>query len=351
MWEETAEMATRAPTEAQRRQTYSSKRYATRLVAAVLILTSVVTFIYTGLSVYVATQLVYETPKPITETPAKYQLQYRDVSFPAREDEVKLQGWFVPGRLSGGRLTSARTIIMVHGTRQNRATPNDGLIELTNIFVKAGFAVLGFDMRGMGESQPAPLTVGYFEQRDVLGAVDFLQSGPIPYPELGRPTIIGGWGISMGAATLLLATAREPAIKAVVSDCAYSDIIPILQREIHVQGGLPEAFTPGALLALRVLYGADYYAVRPVDVVASIAPRPIFFIHGDADQYVPFADMQALADAAQTGFQAQVQTWAVPGVGHARSFKTTINGPFNPEYGPRVVAFFTKSLGSDPAGA
>jgi fermentation-respiration switch protein FrsA (DUF1100 family) len=335
----------------QRTPQPTAGRVATRLVAAVLILTSVITFIYVGLAVYVATQLVYEAPKPITETPAKYQLQFRDVSFLAREDGVKLKGWFVPGELSGGRLTAARAIIMVHGTRQNRATPNDGLIELTAIFVKAGFAVLGFDMRGMGESTPEPISFGYFEQRDVLGAVDFLQSGPLPYPQLGRPTIIGGWGISMGAATLLLATAREQAIKAVVSDCAYSDIIPILQREVHVRSGLPEAFTPGVLLAARALYGADYYAVRPVDVVASIAPRPIFFIHGDADQYVPFADMQELADAAQMGFQAHVQTWAVPGVGHARSFKTTINGPFNPEYGPRVVEFFTKSLGSDPAGA
>jgi fermentation-respiration switch protein FrsA (DUF1100 family) len=344
-------MALRTPTVRQTSQTPKTSRLATRLVAGVLILSSVITFIYIGLSVYVATQLAYEAPKPITETPAKYQLQYRDVTFQAREDGVQLKGWFVPGQLSGGRLTAARTIIMVHGTRQNRATPNDGLIELTDIFVKAGFAVLGFDMRGQGESQPEPLTMGYFEQRDVLGAVDFLQSGPIPYPNLGRPTIIGGWGISMGAATLLLATAREPAIKAVVSDCAYSDITPIVQREVHVRSGLPEAFTPGALLAAQALYGVDFYAVRPVDVVASIAPRPLFFIHGDADQYVPFADMQELADAAQTGFQAQVQSWAVPGAGHARSFKTTFNGPFNPEYGPRVVAFFTKSLGSDPAGA
>lgn len=340
--------ATSAPV--RRKQNVGAGTLTTRLIATVLIVSSSITFLYMGLSVYVATQLGYEAPKPITETPAKYQLQYRDVSFPAREDGVKLKGWFVPGRLSGGRLTTARTIIIVHGTRQNRATPNDGLIELTNIFVTAGFAVLGFDMRGTGESQPAPLTLGYFEQRDVLGAVDFLQSGPIPYPELGRPTIIGGWGISMGAATLLMATAREPAIKAVVSDCAYSDIVPILQREVHVRSGLPEALTPGVLLAARALYGVDYYAVRPVDVVASIAPRPILFIHGDADQYVPFADMQQLAAAAQTGFQAQVQTWAVPGADHARSFKSTVNGPFNPAYGPRVVQFFTKSLGSDPAG-
>jgi fermentation-respiration switch protein FrsA (DUF1100 family) len=335
----------------QRTRQPMTGRVATRLAAVVLILTSIVTYIYSGLSVYVATQLAYEKPKPIAVTPAQFQLQYREVSFPAREDGVKLKGWFIPGMLSGGRLTAARTMIMVHGTRQNRANPDDGMVDLSAIFVKAGFAVLAFDMRGTGESQPEPLTLGYFEQRDVLGAVDFLQGGPVPYPELGRPTIIGGWGISMGAATLLLAAAREPAIKAIVSDCAYSDIIPILQREIHVRSGLPEAFTPGVLLATSALYGVDYYAVRPVDVVASIAPRPIFFIHGEADQYVPFADMQVLADAAQTGFQAHVQTWSVPGAGHARSFKTTVKGPFNPDYGPRVVEFFTKSLGSDPAGA
>jgi len=335
----------------RRTQNPSAGKLATRLVAASLILAGVVMFLYMGLSVYVATQLVYEAPKPITETPAKYQLQYRDVSFPAREDGVKLKGWFIPGLLSGGRLTASRTIIMVHGTRQNRATPNDGLLQLSTIFAHNGFAVLGFDMRGAGESQPEPLTVGYFEQRDVLGAVDFLQSGPIPYPALGRPTIIGGWGISMGAATLLLAAAREPAIKAIISDCAYSDIIPILQREIAGRSGLPPAFTPGVLLALRALYGADYYAVRPVDVVASLAPRPLFFIHGDKDQYVPFADMQEFADAAQTGLQARVQTWAVHGAGHARSFRSLPEGIINPEYGPRVVDFFTKSLGSDPAGA
>ena len=299
----------------QRTRQPTAGQVATRLVAAVLILTSV-----DHVHLHRAFG-VCRDPARLRGAQAHHgdaseiSIAYRDVNFPAREDGVKLKGWFVPGDLSGGRLTAARTIIMVHGTRQNRATPNDGLIELTDIFVKAGFAVLGFDMRGAGESQPEPLTLGYFEQRDVLGAVDFLQSGPIPYPELGRPTIIGGWGISMGAATLLLATAREPAIKAVVSDCAYSDIIPILQREVHVRSGLPEAFTPGVLLAARALYGVDYYAVRPVDVVASIAPRPIFFIHGDADQYVPFADMQELADAAQTGFQAHVQTWAVHGVG------------------------------------
>src|SRR5438874_9913511 len=50
----------------------------------------------------------------------------------------------------------------------------------TTLFRSHGLAVLAFDMRGAGESTPAPLSMGTLEQRDVLGAVDFLRSGPIP---------------------------------------------------------------------------------------------------------------------------------------------------------------------------
>ena len=136
---------------------------------------------------------------------------------------------------------------MVHGTRTNRADKGAGLLNLSGDLARHGFAILAFDMRGTGKSPPEPLSLGYFEQRDVLGAVDFLRSGPVPYPALGRTHIIGGWGVSMGAATLLMATAKEPAIRAVVSDCAYADIIPILEREVPRGGHLPPLFTPGGL--------------------------------------------------------------------------------------------------------
>ncbi len=43
----------------------------------------------------------------------------------------------------------------------------------------------------------------------------------------------------MGAATLLMAAAQSPAIRAVVSDSAYADIIPILEREVPKRGHLP----------------------------------------------------------------------------------------------------------------
>src|SRR5262249_54242856 len=154
---EIAVMSSATPANVQRKQNFSAGKFATRLVAVILILSGAITFVYMGLSVYIAAQLVYEAPKPIAVTPAQFQLQYREVTFPARGVGVQVKGWSTPGTLSGGRLTASRTIIMVHGTRQNRANPQDGMVDLSAIFVRAGFAVLGFDMRGMGESQPAPL--------------------------------------------------------------------------------------------------------------------------------------------------------------------------------------------------
>jgi len=315
------------------------------IVVALLIVSVIVTTAYTALSIYIATQLVYAPQKPIYATPASLGLQFKYVTFPSRIDQVQLKGWYIPGVLPDGSLTSQRTIIMVHGDRTNRADKDAGLLNLSVDLARHGFAVLAFDMRGSGESSPEPLSLGYFEQRDVLGAVDFLRSGTVPYPDLGRTRIIGGWGVSMGAATLLMATAQEPAIRAVVSDCAYSEIIPILEREVPERGHLPALFTPGALFAARVLYGMDFYAVRPVDIVASIAPRPIFLIHGTSDTYVPTPNMNILAAAARTAPNANVQTWLVPGATHAQSFNSE-----GAVYVDRVVAFYTAALGPDTSG-
>lgn len=312
------------------------------IIVALLIVSVIVTTAYTALSIYIATKLVYVPQTPIYATPASLGLQFKYVAFPSRIDHVQLKGWYIPGVLPNGNLTSHRTIIVVHGNRTNRADKDVGLLVLSGDLARHGFAVLAFDMRGTGESPPAPLSLGYFEQRDVLGAVDFLRSGPVPYPALSRTRIIGGWGVSMGAATLLMAAAQEPAIRAVVSDCAYADIIPILEREVPKGGHLPTLFTPGSLFAANVLYGMDFYAVRPVDIVASIAPRPIFFIHGASDTYIPPSNMNTLATAARTGSNANVQTWLVPGAEHAKSF--TVEGAV---YVDRIVAFYNAMLGPD----
>lgn len=311
-----------------------------KFIVALVVITEILTFFYAGISVYAATRVEYQAPLPITSTPAAYGLSYRDVTFYSRVDHLRLRGWFIPGVLPDGHLTSQRTIIMVHGTHSNRASSL--LLGLGSALAKRGFAVFAFDMRGMGESAPAPLSEGYFEQRDVLGAVDFLRSGPLPYPELGRTHVIAGWGDSMGAATVILAAVHEPAIRAIVSDSGFAAIVPLLESNTQIPG----AFIPSVLLATRILYGIDFYATRPVDVVARIAPRPIFFIQGTADTMVPSSNLKVLAAAAASNPQAHVSTWLVKGADHIQSFKV-----MGAVYVNRVVTFFTQALGADTSVA
>lgn len=322
-----------------------------RVVIGLLILSGLLTTLYVGVVVTGSMLLTHPTLVPITETPAKYGLAFRDVSFESRTDHLKLRGWFIPGVLPDGRLTAACVIIMVQGKDGNRADPSLGLLDLSADFAQRGFAVLSFDLRGHGQSAPAPFSFGQFEQRDVLGAVDFLASGPLPYPELGRPHAIVGWGISTGATSLLLAAAQEPRLRAIVADTAFAAALPVLAREIPYAGQseseprtavLPPMLTPGIELGVQVLYGVDYGAVHPLDVVAKIAPRPVLFIHGITEPLVPFSDMAKLVHAARQGVNAHVEDWAAPGlVKHAQAFHV-----MGIVYVNRVVSFFGMALSS-----
>jgi len=294
---------------------------------------------YLGVSAYAARRLAFSKPLAIEQTPADFGLDFRDVSFLSRDDGILLRGWLIPGIGAGGQPTLERTVVAVHGAWQNRTDPAIGLLALCCALARAGFAVLTFDMRGHGESQIAPFTLGYSEQSDILGAVDYLREGALPYPELARPEWIGGYGISMGASALLYATATEPAIRAVVSDSAYAETAPTIERELPLRSKLPRFFTPGILRAARILYHVDIAAVRPVETVAAIAPRPLLLIQGGADAMNPASSLTHLARAAESSPGAHVVTWRVPNVPHAQAFHQETDA-----YVSLLIAFFANAF-------
>ena len=156
------------------------------LVSLLLIVSALLTAAYSGVSVYAASQLVYAPQVAPKGTPADAGLAYKEVTFSSRTDFLTLRGWFIPGVSSPGHLPRARRSSWSTAFAPT-ARIRMGLLDLSDALAKHGFAVLAFDMRGSGDSASAPTSLGYFEQRDVLGAVDFLQSGPMPYPDLGDP--------------------------------------------------------------------------------------------------------------------------------------------------------------------
>src|SRR5260221_178973 len=270
---------TTATSRAPRASTLSPRqRLRRRVLLGAILALEVVMLGYAGASVMVAMALTAPTPssRPITQTPAAWGLLYQTVSFPSRSDHLLLRGWLMPGLLPDGTQTVQRTIIVVHGIQANRSSSL--VLRVSAALVQHGFAVLALDLRGNGESAPALSSLGEFEQRDILGAVDFLQTGALPFPLLGRPRVIGGWGTSLGASTLLLAAAAEPVLRAIVSDSAFADAAALV-RSRWEQRGLPSWLLPGAVLAGPLALGVSYDPGRPAAGAAQTAPPPHLFHH------------------------------------------------------------------------
>src|SRR5206468_7124203 len=109
------------------------------IVVALLIVSVIVTMAYTALSIYIATKLVYVPQKPLYATPASLGLQFKYVTFPSRVDHILLRGWFIPGVLPNGKMTTQRAIVFVHGARTNRVDKDAGLLNLSSAIAKNGF--------------------------------------------------------------------------------------------------------------------------------------------------------------------------------------------------------------------
>jgi pimeloyl-ACP methyl ester carboxylesterase len=257
------------------------------------------------------------------ETPAQFQLPFEDVTFPARGGDVRISGWYIP------RDAATRALVLVHGKDGSRNREfHHHFIDFAAAMHDRGFAILMIDMRGHGQSDDAHFTFGLREQRDIEGAVDWLEARGF------KPGSIGLLGVSMGAASSMYATADDPDIGALVEDSGYAAIYPIIRHEWTRVSGLPSFFLPLTRIAGEVLLGFDLEAARPIDVVTRIAPRPLLIIHGVEDRLIPVADAESLKRAAPGA-----DLWTVAGAGHAGAYT------LDPRtYTERVAAFFDRGL-------
>jgi len=257
-------------------------------------------------------------PSPIT--PTYYNLGFSNVSFPAADDNLTIRGWFVPAE-------SERAIIVLHGKDGDRVSWLEPSVPLA----RNGFNLLLIDLRGHGASDGSNFSYGQYEQRDVIGAVNYLKGRGF------KPEHIGVLGESMGAAVGLLAMARTPDIKAMVADSSYAELEPELEHAFPILTGglLPNFFLPGMLLTASVLHGIDVNQVRPQEAVKQLNGRSLLLIHGAQDGLIPVENIYKLKAAAG----ANAETWVVPGANHVEAQKLQ-----HAEYVRRTLAFFQREL-------
>ncbi|MBI1886251.1 MAG: alpha/beta hydrolase [Chloroflexi bacterium] len=235
-------------------------------------------------------------------------------------DGVRLHGLWLEGR------PDHPTIVMCHGYFKSCAEPLEAGLALH----RRGYNVFVIDFRACGRSGGRFTTVGAKETLDVLAAVRLAKRrwGRLP---------IGVLGISMGGAAAIMAAARSTDIAALVADSAYADIEGVIRHKIPDFVPFPWLVPLGGVAVSigELLAGSRIRDVRPIDFVDKISPRPVLFIYGECDSFVPWPQPQELFERA--GDPKEI--WFAPGSDHA-----VAKDDYPEEYQRRVESFFERYL-------
>ena len=248
------------------------------------------------------------------------------VSFPAILDHHQVYGFYI------ARPGATTTIVVAPGYRRGLKD----ILELCKHLWGGGHHVLVFEYHGHGGVVGVPITLGYREINDFLGAIAYLK-------QRDPSTHIGAMGYSMGAAVTLMGTARTQDVEAVVADSAFASSWSAVELAVHRAFRLSSRL-PGWLLTL--LYsttdhplwwraGYRFHQVEPYQDVANIAPRPLLFIDGTNDATVSLDNATRLYEAAH--FPKYL--WLIEGARHTREYLVD-----RPTYYRHVLTFFAYAL-------
>ena len=241
-------------------------------------------------------------------------------------DGLRLSGLWVPNPAARG------AIILFHGYR---SSPVIDLTAGLQHYYAMGFSLLICDQRAHGKSGGRLITMGIKERYDAKAWAEALAR------KLGRETPLFLAGISMGAATVLMASnlPMEANVRGIVADCGFTspgDIVRyLMRRHYHV----PPRPAAGLLnLSCRLLGG---FGLDPWSTVRAVAEttRPILFFHGEEDHFVP----KEMTEAAYRACRSEKTLLEFPGAGHGLSYMAD-----TPRYLAALRTFFDAALADAP---
>lgn len=228
----------------------------------------------------------------------------------AVKEEVEIlseDGYKLKGVVFEPAVPSRKWVILLHGYTGSK----EMMYGYAYRYVHQGFNVLAPDFRCQGESEGDYIGLGATDSGDILRWIDLILDRD-PAAEIVLH------GLSMGASTALILSGTEetpPAVKAVISDCAYTDAYSMFREKIGSWFHLP-AFPviDSANLMIRLRAGYDLKETSPLRAVAK-SGIPTLFIHGREDRMIPVEMCQDLYNAAACPKEILI----VDGAGHAQA--------------------------------
>jgi pimeloyl-ACP methyl ester carboxylesterase len=250
----------------------------------------------------------------VTHAP-RWKIQEASLGIPHQEVRIDGQSaWYVPS-------TNGAAVLLGHGSGGSR----ERVVAHIRMLARHGYGVLALDNPGNGESGGHSNGLGDNAQPGVEAALGWLSRRPDV--DSGR---IAAFGTSLGGEVLLEAAARDPRIRAVVSDGAARP------GDSSTAGDVPAGEKAFGWLTMQVVRGVSGTRSAPslFGLMPRIAPRPVLLVASGT-----------LAPEAATNRRYQalggpnVSLWVVPRAGHTGGLRT-----HPAEYERRTVAFLDDAL-------
>ena len=223
---------------------------------------------------------------------------------------------------------TGRIAIIVHGYTDNAVR----MLPIGHLYSHhLGYNILLPDLHAHGLSEGDAVQMGWLDRLDVLQWMDTANE------LFGDSTRMVVHGVSMGAATTMMVSGEElpPYVKCFVEDCGYTSVWDEFKGELKKQFGLPAfPLLDVASWLCKLKYGWSFREASALEQVKKCT-LPMFFIHGDADDFVPTWMVHPLYEAKPQ----PKELWLVPGAAHAVSYKEN-----KAEYTCRVQDFVNKYI-------
>lgn len=239
-------------------------------------------------------------------------------------DGLKLSATYIKNPMSQGK-----AVILSHGYRGQSEDMN----EYPQFYYELGFDILMPDARGHGESEGDYIGYGWHDRKDLVSWIDLLIE-----EENKRDILLHG--NSMGAALVLMTSGESlpKEVKGIIADSSYTSVADELSYQMKHLYNLPSfPMIPITSVITKIRAGYTFEEASALEQVKK-NKKPLWIIHGEADELVPTEMAKSLYAAAN----GEKELWIVPQAGHTKAYSLVTK-----EFQFRLTKFVNKVIESN----
>jgi hypothetical protein len=212
--------------------------------------------------------LVFEPDPTLHAAPAEYPFPVHDISIAVPgESPWTLHGWWIPAADP-----RAKVVLYLHGNDGNVSTNMTGIAPLREL----GYSVFIIDYRGYGASGGHfPSEAGVYQDAQLAWEYLVRERGI-------SPANLFIYGHSLGGAIAIELALRHPEAAGLVVESSFTSIYDMAMLKASY-----------ALLPINLLLNQRFDSIAKVGHLR----LPVLYIHGTADEIVPFEMGEALVKA------------------------------------------------------